>query len=149
MQTYRLLWCSTLVRSVRYIEQQRSVLIVVSSNWTKLLYYYKTNLNDGGGRLPNVASDVTVLWLNTGITVITVYRGKPTPEPMWLYCSMTVSYAMPSESSKVKHTQLRFPALPYMYGDFLWIPWICSQYNVCYLVKDFNSLQFCIAKCDF
>ncbi len=26
-----------------------------------------------------------------------------------------VSYAMPSEGSKVKHSQLSFPALPYMY----------------------------------
>ncbi len=32
---------------------------------------------------------------------------------------------------------------------FLWIPWIFSQYYVWYLVKDLNSLQFCIAKCDF
>ncbi len=32
---------------------------------------------------------------------------------------------------------------------FLWIPWIFSQYYVLYLVKDLNSLQFCIAKCDF
>ncbi len=31
-----LLWCTALVRSVHCIEQQRSVLIVVSSNWTKL-----------------------------------------------------------------------------------------------------------------
>ncbi len=40
-----------------------------------------------------------------------------------------VSYAMPS--------------------GFLWILWIFSQYYVWYLVKDLNSLQFCIAKCDF
>ncbi len=31
---------------------------------------------------------------------------------------MMVSYAMPSEVSKVKHIQLRFPALPYIYCDF-------------------------------
>ncbi len=36
-----------LVRSVHCIEQQHSVLIAVSSNWTKLFYYYKKNLNDG------------------------------------------------------------------------------------------------------
>ncbi len=54
---------------------------------------------------------------------------------------------MPSEGSKVKHIQLRFHALPLL--GFLWIPWIFSQYYVWYLVKDLNSLQFCIAKCDF
>ncbi len=42
-----------------------------------------------------------------------------TPEPMWLYLTrctlyMTISYVMPSEGSKVKHIQLKFPALLYM-----------------------------------
>ncbi len=32
---------------------------------------------------------------------------------------------------------------------FLWLSWIFSQYYVWYLAKDLNSLQFCIAKCDF
>ncbi len=32
----RLLWCTALVRSVHCVEQQCSVLIVVSSNWTNL-----------------------------------------------------------------------------------------------------------------
>ncbi len=69
-------WCKTLVRSVHCIEQPRSVLIVVPSNWTKSFYYYRKNLNDGGGRCRS-GQVTAVLRLNTGITVITVYRGKP------------------------------------------------------------------------
>ncbi len=33
-----------------------------------------------------------------------------------------VSYAMPSEGSKVKHIYLGLPALPYMYWDFSGLP---------------------------
>ncbi len=33
--------------------------------------------------MPRWASDVTVLWLNTGITIITVYRGKPTADQLF------------------------------------------------------------------
>ncbi len=38
---------------------------------------------------------------------------------MWLYlnCGIMVSYAMPSEGSKVIHIYLRFPALPYTESD--------------------------------
>ncbi len=54
---------------------------------------------------------------------------------------MTVSYAKPSEGSKIKHIKLRFPVLPYMYCDF---SGIFSQYYVWYLVKDVNSFQFAL-----
>ncbi len=43
---------------------------------------------------------------------------------------MTVSYATPSEGSKVKHLQLRFPALPYMYCDISGFPE--SFHNIVY-----------------
>ncbi len=36
--------------------------------------------------------------------------------------SVTVSYAIPSEGSKFKHIQLRFPALPYKYCNFSGFP---------------------------
>ncbi len=49
----------------------RSVLIVVSSNWTKSFYYYKKKSKRRWGTVPWWAGDITVLRLNTGITANT------------------------------------------------------------------------------
>jgi len=44
---------------------------------------------------------------------------------------MTVSHAMPSESSKVKHFQKKCIALMFVHTEWSrWIPWIFSQYYV-------------------
>ncbi len=58
-------------------------------------------------------------------------------------------FLMQSEGSMVKHIQPEVSCLALHVLWFLWIPWIFSQYYAWCLVKDLNSLQLCIAKCDF
>ncbi len=71
-----------------------------------------------------------------------------TPEPMWLYLTPQhdgfLCNAIWGLKGQAHSTELALRVL-----WFLWIPWISSQYHVWYLVKDLNSLQFCIAKSDF
>ncbi len=73
-----------------------------------------------------------------------------TPEPMWLYLTPQhdgfLCNAIWGLKGQAHSTEVSL-ALHILW--FLWIPWIFSQYYVWYLEKDLNSLQFCIAKCDF
>ncbi len=74
-----------------------------------------------------------------------------TPEPMWLYLTPQhdgfLCNAIWGLKGQAHSTEVSCLALHVLW--VLWIPWIFSQYYVWYLVKDLNSLQFCIGKCDF
>ncbi len=54
-----------------------------------------------------------------------------------------VSYAMPSEGSKVFHIHLRFPALPYTDWDFSGIPE--SYHNIMYTEQNYKRNTFVFA----
>ncbi len=74
-----------------------------------------------------------------------------TPEPMWLYLTPQHDCFLCNTIWGVKvqahSTEISCLALQILW--FLWIPSIFSQCYTSYLVKDRNSLQFCIAKCNF
>ncbi len=62
---------------------------------------------------------------------------------------------MPSEDSKVKHIQLRFPALPYMYCNFSWFPkyfhnimyGTSSQVKLSFIVIPLHLGTYSVKKC--
>ncbi len=87
----------------------------------------------------------------TEVTIVTGDVFWSTPEPMWLYLTPQhdgfLCNAICGLEGRAHSTAVSYLALHVLW--FLWIPWIVSHCYVWYLVKDLNSLQFCIAKCDF
>ncbi len=90
------------------------------------LYYYKSKRR--WGTVPRWASDVTVLRLNAGITVITVYCGKPSSVTHFFvvflrfyldYCPVGRSKSMAHYkiSNKVNHLLIFFLLVFYIIHD--------------------------------